>query len=436
MRSTVQDDSLILALMNCVRLLCCGVVARPPLLDGGRRQRQVLVGLLVVVLLGERGEADTERPGRCMGCELFNQDRSRPSQYGHRKEAQFCRYPCQCPEDLACHDGVGIIKDGCGCCYMCARQRGDLCSVRDLCDQAKGLYCDSRDSNSMGVCKGKERNPCIVNGVMYNDGEKFQPECSQLCTCQNGFYGCVNTCPQEQHKPSELTCHEPTLRQVKDNCCKEWTCQKMEASGASVLANTGLESDNLVHHNVSYHVSTLMPPEESSSLAEKPYQSCDKKTTDWTPCTRSCDVGVSTRIVVDPVSCNIYQELQLCYLRPCSSDVHLMNQEKCTPTSRRSSRRVNIVYQDCLSVRDYSLKFCTSCKPGKCCYPRRTRSRPMEFQCSDGKREVYNYLWIKRCRCDTSCNPRQLSSRLRAGSWRQDRKTRRRKNRRRRKYHV
>ncbi|CAG5122179.1 unnamed protein product, partial [Candidula unifasciata] len=352
-------------------------------------------------------------------------------------ETQLCHYPCQCPEDLFCQDGVAVIKDGCSCCYMCARQRGDLCSARDLCDTAKGLFCDRKDGNLLGTCRGKDKNPCLVDGILYNDGEKFQPECSQLCTCQNGFYGCVNICPQELQKPSELTCHEPKLRQVKDNCCKEWTCQKMEASGTSVLANSGLESENLVLHNMSCN----------TSLAEAPYQSCYKKTTDWTPCSVSCDVGVSIRIVVDTNTCNNYQELQLCYLRPCTENSEIMNQEKCTATSRRSSRRVHIRYQDCLSVRDYSLKFCTNCKTNKCCYPRRTRTRAMEFQCSDGKREVYNYMWIKRCHCDKTCNPRQSSlrqqsggwrhsSRHPGGSWRPGRKTRRKKNRRRRKYHT
>jgi len=38
-----------------------------------------------------------------------------------------------------CKFGVNVIKDGCDCCPMCARQQGDLCNYRDKCDNEKGL---------------------------------------------------------------------------------------------------------------------------------------------------------------------------------------------------------------------------------------------------------------------------------------------------------
>uniref|UniRef100_A0A0B6ZWE6 CTCK domain-containing protein n=1 Tax=Arion vulgaris TaxID=1028688 RepID=A0A0B6ZWE6_9EUPU len=361
---------------------------------------QVLTISLVIVLLLGHSHAQTEVKDTCMGCLLFYQHTTHQPDK-EKKENELCHYPCHCPEYLACQDGVSVVKDGCSCCYMCARQIGDMCSARDVCDGAKGLFCDSTDTSSTGTCKGRDKNPCMVDGVMYKDGEKFQPECSQLCTCQNGFYGCVNTCPQEIHKPSELTCHEPKLIEAKNKCCKEWTCQKLEASGSSVL--NGLESDNLILHNpVWHHSSTLVPQEDTTSLTTIPFQQCYKKTTDWTPCSLTCDVGVSIRIVVDPITCNNYQELQLCYLRPCDLTLKTKEQKKCTPTSRRYPRH-HIKYQDCLSVKDYSLKFCTNCRENQCCFPRRTITRPIEFQCSDGKREVYNYMWIKKCRCGKTC---------------------------------
>ena len=43
------------------------------------------------------------------------------------QDTKFCHYPCQCPPvELNCREGVPRIKDGCGCCYMCARQRGKI----------------------------------------------------------------------------------------------------------------------------------------------------------------------------------------------------------------------------------------------------------------------------------------------------------------------
>jgi len=70
---------------------------------------------------------------------------------------QVCKYPCTCPvRELKCVDGVSVVKDGCGCCFMCARQHGAECSVRDVCDVRHGLLCDMSLGSlpGTGVCKG------------------------------------------------------------------------------------------------------------------------------------------------------------------------------------------------------------------------------------------------------------------------------------------
>ncbi|BFZ20122.1 hypothetical protein BsWGS_23161 [Bradybaena similaris] len=164
------------------------VQTRRTLMAGWTCGRALIAASVIAVFFVE---VQAEMDGPCMGCRLFNEHhRLHPEK--DKKEGEFCHFPCQCRvEELSCQDGVSVIKDGCGCCYMCARQMGDMCSVRDLCDTAKNLYCDRKDNNSTGLCRGKDKNPCLVNGVTYKDGEKFQPECSQLCTCQNGFYGCI-----------------------------------------------------------------------------------------------------------------------------------------------------------------------------------------------------------------------------------------------------
>ncbi|XP_012942159.1 CCN family member 2 [Aplysia californica] len=368
-------------------------------------QQLLSSGLLFVTLtflfLSGSAQADLHSP--CLGCRLFNlQHRLHPEV--NKTDTVFCHYPCQCPyEELSCHEGVTVVKDGCGCCYMCARQQGDICSVRDLCDVSKGLYCDRKDDKSVGHCQVKERRrSCNVGGVSYQDGEKFQPDCTQLCTCQNGFYGCVSTCPQEQHKPSELTCHEPKLIKVKNKCCREWTCQKMEADVNSRIASVeGLESQNLVLLNPLWYQSTTTSPAPEPTTPPLP-EPCHTQSTDWSPCSVSCDVGVAVRIVVDSVTCMHVQERKLCYLRPCGLNLTTHGRDKCTPTTRTKSRE-HIQHQDCLSVREYKLKFCTTCREDACCYPKKTRTSTMEFQCSGGVRKTFNYMWIKKCRCDQVC---------------------------------
>ena len=61
------------------------------------------------------------------------------------------------PED--CKSGC-LTKDICGCCYVCAKAKGDHCeginNYHGYC--ADGLYCDKPGKLATGICKGKKRN--------------------------------------------------------------------------------------------------------------------------------------------------------------------------------------------------------------------------------------------------------------------------------------
>ena len=75
-----------------------------------------------------------------------------------------CKYPCNCTLKETCKFGVNMIKDGCDCCLMCARQQGDLCNYRDKCDDDKGLYCDLKlDAGMRGVCRGTSHTHTLTN---------------------------------------------------------------------------------------------------------------------------------------------------------------------------------------------------------------------------------------------------------------------------------
>lgn len=55
---------------------------------------------------------------------------------------------------------MSLVLDGCGCCRVCAKQLGELCTERDPCDPHKGLFCDfgSPANRKIGVCTGKTRS--------------------------------------------------------------------------------------------------------------------------------------------------------------------------------------------------------------------------------------------------------------------------------------
>lgn len=72
---------------------------------------------------------------------------------------QECSGQCQCGSGPgpSCPAGVSLVLDGCGCCRVCAKQLGELCTERDPCDHHKGLFCDfgSPANRRIGVCTGE-----------------------------------------------------------------------------------------------------------------------------------------------------------------------------------------------------------------------------------------------------------------------------------------
>ena len=104
----------------------------------------------------------------------------------HRRK-QFCHWPCQCPRRKpSCPPGVSLVRDGCGCCKICARQAGDACNEADLCDPHKGLYCDysaDRPRYETGVCACK----CFLLGWLENV-ESRQDFFLQFLLCSNHLH--------------------------------------------------------------------------------------------------------------------------------------------------------------------------------------------------------------------------------------------------------
>lgn len=58
---------------------------------------------------------------------------------------------------------------------------------------------------------------------------------------------------------------------------------------------------------------------------------CVVQTTSWSPCSRSCGMGVSSRVSNDNAQCKLVKETRLCNIRPCSSLQPLPLKVRATP---------------------------------------------------------------------------------------------------------
>ncbi|XP_059698253.1 cellular communication network factor 6 isoform X3 [Haemorhous mexicanus] len=118
----------------------------------------------------------------------------KPSETGEVQRKEVCRWPCRCPPVPACTPGISLVKDGCGCCKVCAKQAGEPCNEADVCDPHKGLYCDYSEDEpryETGVCAYLVAVGCELNGVYYTNGQTFQPNQLYKCLCVSGTIGCT-----------------------------------------------------------------------------------------------------------------------------------------------------------------------------------------------------------------------------------------------------
>ena len=95
---------------------------------------------------------------------------------------------------------------------------------------------------------------CNVNGRIYNDGNKFKLGCKQLCTCQNGHYGCADLCPHEYKPPADEYCRNAQLVPVPGECCHQWTCNGMNGTNKHPRHAEWKSPSNLILYNPSHGI--------------------------------------------------------------------------------------------------------------------------------------------------------------------------------------
>ncbi|XP_055143092.1 CCN family member 3 [Symphalangus syndactylus] len=304
------------------------------------------------------------------------------------------RCPPQCPGQCpvtppTCAPGVRAVLDGCSCCLVCARQRGESCSDLEPCDESSGLYCDrSADpSNQTGICMVVEGDNCVFDGVIYRSGEKFQPSCKFQCTCRDGQIGCVPRCQLDVLLP-EPNCPAPRKVEVPGECCEKWICgpDEEDSLGGLTLA--------------AYRPEATLGVEVSDSSVN-----CIEQTTEWTACSKSCGMGFSTRVTNRNRQCEMLKQTRLCMVRPCEQEPEQPTDKKgkkCLRT-KKSLKAIHLQFKNCTSLHTYKPRFCGVCSDGRCCTPHNTKTIQAEFQCSPGQIVKKPVMVIGTCTCHTNC---------------------------------
>ncbi|KAG5281823.1 hypothetical protein AALO_G00049200 [Alosa alosa] len=308
---------------------------------------------------------------------------------GTQVSSQQCGGSCQCPSVVpACPAGVPLVWDGCQCCQVCARQRGETCSDANRCDTKKRLACDYSASfpGDPGECVSEDELGCEMNGVQYTEGQVFQPSCAMQCRCAGGGVTCVLLCPEDMRVPSP-DCPHPQRRLLQGSCCQQWVCDTI---------NNNIPQDGHAASGMAWGVLPGPPL--------NPSPGCLDHSTEWSACSRTCGPGVSTRLTNQNAACRLERQTRLCTVRPCNlRPPQGPAWRRGCQSSVRATAHVRLRHRGCVSTRVFLPRYCGLCLDGRCCTPHHTTTVPVTFQCPHGPPVRLSVMTIKSCVCHHNC---------------------------------
>ncbi|XP_018531800.1 CCN family member 1 [Lates calcarifer] len=331
-----------------------------------------------------------------------------------------CPKDCRCPPQVpTCAAGVSLMLDSCGCCKVCARQLFEDCSRTQPCDHTKGLECNFGGGfgSDKGICRAKsDGRTCEYNNKIYQNGEIFRPNCKHQCTCMDGAVGCVSLCPRELSLP-RLGCAKPRRVKVPGRCCEQLVCPgKAEPEGSAGKKHRKKDGKDRASQDDLTDTNELAPWWRGESLAAfrslplghmvaKGGVKCVSQTTAWSPCSKSCGTGVSSRVTNSNAQCKPVKETRICEVRPCKrmTVVRLKRGQKCNHIEK-ASRPVKLSYLGCRSLKKFQPRYCGSCADGRCCRPRQTQTTPVRFRCRNGETLSRMVMMIESCKCNLDCS--------------------------------
>ncbi|XP_036382586.1 CCN family member 1-like [Megalops cyprinoides] len=336
-----------------------------------------------------------------------------------------CPLQCSCPPSPPpCPPGVSWVTDGCGCCKVCARQFNEECSPSQPCDHIKGLRCHlvAGGHPERGLCRAEAQGrPCELNGHVYQHGEDFQPSCQHQCSCVDGVVGCMPLCPHQVPLP-DWRCAKPRLARPPGRCCEEWVCDDDNR-----ISEDPAEPPHVPPHDprpqphLNVVTNELEAPARRHSFGENfladwlslsqphaPFPTkCFPQTTDWSECSTTCGMGISSRVTNSNTECRLVRETRLCQIRECNlTPATSTRRGKRCQRTERPREPVRITFAGCSTARRYRPRSCGSCGDGRCCTPSQTRTLRLRFRCPDGESFTRSVMWVQRCRCSKTCASR------------------------------
>ncbi|XP_059193494.1 cellular communication network factor 1, like 2 [Centropristis striata] len=317
-----------------------------------------------------------------------------------------CSAECSCnPLPQPCPPGVSWVTDHCGCCKVCARQFNEDCSATDRCDHIKGLRCHlgAGGDPERGLCRAEAQGlPCEFGGRMYQHGEDFQPNCQHQCACMDGVVGCMPLCPHQVPLP-DWRCSRPRLARPKDGCCGEWVCDDNNhiSEEPDKMTHTSLPDSQPLPNHISALFREMVSFPTSEVLLKS---SCFPQTTEWSECSTTCGMGISSRITNNNSECRLVRETRLCQIRQCELQFPVVSKKgkKCQRTVR-PQEPIRITFAGCSTTQRYRPRTCGTCTDDRCCTPSLFSTVRLRFHCPDGEGFSRDIMWIQRCSCSTSC---------------------------------